>query len=77
MRYYLINMMHCLNLGGFANVSFEENNKRIAFDICPVNIVLNYYVNRLGLEFDNEGMIAASGTIHNELLQELNSLTVL
>ncbi len=64
----------CLNLGGFANVSFEENNKRIAFDICPVNIVLNYYVNSLGLEFDNEGLIAASGTIHNELLQELNSL---
>ena len=64
----------CLNLGGFANVSFEENTKRIAFDICPVNIVLNYYVNSLGLEYDNKGLIAASGTIHNELLQELNSV---
>ncbi|GAB5565782.1 MAG: anhydro-N-acetylmuramic acid kinase [Winogradskyella sp.] len=65
---------YCLNLGGFANVSYEENDKRIAFDICPVNIVLNYYVSRLGLEYDNEGKIARTGNIHIELLQKLNQL---
>ncbi len=64
----------CLNLGGFANVSFKEQHKRIAFDICPVNIVLNYYVSTLGLEYDDKGKIAASGIIHAELLGELNSL---
>ncbi|MFN0730034.1 anhydro-N-acetylmuramic acid kinase [Polaribacter gochangensis] len=64
----------CLNLGGFANVSFKAQHKRIAFDICPVNIVLNYYVSTLGLEYDDKGKIAASGIIHTELLGELNSL---
>ena len=38
---------YCMNLGGFSNVSFEENNTRIAFDISAVNTVLNFYANQL------------------------------
>lgn len=64
----------CLNLGGFANTSFQVNNERIAFDICPVNIVLNHYVKPLGLDFDNNGELASSGTINEELLKALNAL---
>ncbi len=64
----------CLNLGGFANVSFKENDKRIAFDVCPVNIVLNYYVKNLGLEYDDAGFIASTGTINKQLLTDLNQL---
>lgn len=64
----------CLNLGGFANVSFREENKRIAFDICPVNIVLNHYINKLGYDFDDKGHLASSGITNIELLQELDSL---
>ena len=68
------NFDYCVNLGGFANVSFKQNNKRIAFDICPVNIVLNHYVSKLGFEYDNEGKIASSGKINSELLEKLNTL---
>jgi anhydro-N-acetylmuramic acid kinase len=64
----------CLNLGGFANVSFNEDNTRIAFDICPVNIVLNYYVNKLGFDYDDNGQLASTGKINIELLDELNQL---
>lgn len=65
---------YCLNLGGFSNVSFEGNGKRIAFDISPVNTVLNFYANQLGLDFDDEGKISKSGKVNSELLGELNAL---
>lgn len=65
---------YCLNLGGFSNISFEQNNTRIAFDISPVNTVLNYYANQLGLDYDDKGNIARSGKINKELLSELNAL---
>lgn len=64
----------CLNLGGFANVSFEQNKKRIAFDICPVNIVLNYYAGKLGFEFDADGDLGKRGKVNDELLGKLNQL---
>ena len=64
----------CLNLGGFSNVSFEKNGHRIAFDISPVNTVLNFYANQLGMEYDDRGQIAQSGTVNQTLLTELNEL---
>lgn len=65
----------CLNLGGFANVSYDSNGKRIAFDICPVNIVMNHYVKSLYLAFDDRGALASTGTIHENLLMKLNALS--
>jgi anhydro-N-acetylmuramic acid kinase len=65
---------YCLNMGGFSNVSFEENGKRIAFDISPVNTVLNFYANQLGLDYDDKGKITRTGSINSELLKELNHL---
>ncbi len=64
----------CLNLGGFSNVSFEQNDTRIAFDISPVNTVLNFYANKLGFDYDNKGQIASSGKLNSDLLNELNAL---
>lgn len=65
---------YCLNLGGFSNISFENNNKRVAYDICPVNIVLNYYVKKLGFNYDDKGEIAKTGNINADLLDSLNTI---
>ncbi|OUR91335.1 anhydro-N-acetylmuramic acid kinase [Flavobacteriales bacterium 34_180_T64] len=65
----------CLNLGGFANISFEHNGIRLAFDICPVNIVLNYYMRQIGLSYDHNGDLGATGQINKDLLKKLNDLS--
>lgn len=64
----------CLNLGGFANISFASGNQRKAFDLVPCNIVLNALANQAGLEYDAGGALAASGKIHAALLEQLNQL---
>ena len=66
---------YCINLGGIANISYKENNERIAFDICPVNIVLNKLAQKLGSDYDDKGRNAKAGNIDHKLLKKLNSLT--
>lgn len=66
---------YCINLGGIANISFEQNNRTIAYDLCPVNIVLNKLVSELKLNFDDGGQLAKKGKINSSLLNELNELT--
>jgi anhydro-N-acetylmuramic acid kinase len=61
---------YCLNLGGFSNISFREHNKRLAFDICPVNMAIN----KLFPPFDKDGSMARSGGLNKKLLYQLNSL---
>lgn len=61
-----------INLGGFANISFDENGSTSAFDICAVNTILNKYSNILGLDYDDKGKIAKSGKLIPELLKELD-----
>lgn len=65
----------CVNLGGFSNVSYKQKAQRIAFDICPVNIVLNFYVQKLGFDYDVDGKIAKQGEINRKLLTALNELS--
>lgn len=65
---------YCLNLGGFANISFEENGKRVAFDICPVNIILNHFAEKQGFAFDENGRLGRKGQVNLELLLKLNQL---
>ena len=59
-----------LNLGGIANISFTEHEKTTAFDICVCNMALNYLLP----PYDENGNIAASGTLNPELLKQLNDL---
>jgi len=64
----------CLNLGGFANLSCVHNDRRIAFDVCPANILLNRIAREFGKEYDENGEIAESGNVDYDLLEDLNSI---
>ncbi len=64
----------CLNLGGFANISFEQNSKRIAFDICPVNFILNQLSLMADKPYDENGNLGRNGNINHRLLNQLNQL---
>ena len=66
---------YCLNLGGFANISYDNaDNQRIAYDICPVNIVANTLTRRIGLEYDKGGELGRKGVVDKELLARLNAI---
>lgn len=64
----------CLNIGGIANLSFEQNGQRRAWDIVPANMVLNHLANKLGLPFDKDGNLAASGRVNQKLVDQLDDL---
>lgn len=65
---------YCVNLGGIANVSMEYSGLRLAFDICPFNLLLNHYANLLDQEYDKDGKIAKSGKLCTGLLESLNKI---
>ena len=65
----------CLNLGGFANISFEDSNgKLIAYDLCPANMALNSVALLEGLDYDMNGEMASKGQPDKGVLEQLNSL---
>jgi len=64
----------CVNLGGFINLSFEIGGSRIAYDVSPMNIVMNDLAAEFGKSYDNKGELARSGVLNDTLLNELNSL---
>ena len=64
----------CVNLGGFANVSYGAQ-VRVAYDICPVNFVLNRLAARFGKTYDSNGELAGKGIVNKPLLERLNGLT--
>jgi len=64
----------CLNLGGFANISYQPDEKRFARDVCPVNIILNYLAAELDLPYDRGGFAGRSGNVSEALLGRLNNI---
>ncbi|MBM3443732.1 MAG: anhydro-N-acetylmuramic acid kinase [Bacteroidetes bacterium] len=64
-----------LNIGGIANISLRSaDGNYVAFDVCPANRVLNLLANKEGKAYDDDGHMARTGTIHAELLNQLNAL---
>ncbi len=60
----------CLNLGGFANISYTNlQGQRIAYDLCPANMALNWISSLDGKEFDEDGAIAKLGRVDLKLEQ--------
>ena len=62
----------CLNIGGIANVSYDEDGQRIAYDLCIANQALNYLAQMKGLPYDRDGALARSGEVDMDLLKRLN-----
>ncbi|NBC83587.1 MAG: anhydro-N-acetylmuramic acid kinase [Bacteroidetes bacterium] len=72
---YLFNEYQaCLNLGGFANITINNNQTLLAYDICPVNIIINRITREMGFDCDIDGHIARKGKINPKLLEQLNRL---
>ncbi len=64
----------CLNLGGISNISFEQEGRRIAFDIGIANMLLNPLSRSAGLEYDAGGDLARRGKVIPDLLRALDAL---
>lgn len=63
----------CLNIGGIANISFDKKGKRLAFDICAANQLLNHLSLQLGAPFDKDGTFAQLGKLNIPLFNKLNN----
>lgn len=64
----------CVNLGGFVNISYEKEGELVAYDISPLNFVLNRLANKLGKRYDEDGGFSAKGATMLDLYVNLNSL---
>ncbi|MFD2565571.1 anhydro-N-acetylmuramic acid kinase [Aquimarina rubra] len=64
----------CLNLGGISNISYDLNEKRIAYDISPANMLLNLICTKINLEFDDRGKLSRNGILNKKVLAALNNL---
>jgi anhydro-N-acetylmuramic acid kinase len=73
-QYFFKDYDYLLNIGGIANITWNQQ-KRVAFDICPANRVLNALAQKMNIEYDAEGSLARKGSIHQDILKQLNSLS--
>jgi anhydro-N-acetylmuramic acid kinase len=64
----------CLNLGGIANLSVDAKKSRIAYDICFMNMGLNYLAEKGGKSFDANGAHAESGSVNVPMEKALEKI---
>ncbi len=63
-----------LNIGGITNISFNGPEKYIAFDVCPANRVLDMFAKKENQLYDEDGRMAAAGTVNENALHQLSQL---
>lgn len=64
----------CLNLGGIANISFAQGDKRIAYDLTYCNTVLNQLSGWEGRAFDAAGAMARGGKAVTSFLAAVEAI---
>ena len=64
----------CVNLGGFANLSFERAGARIAGDVSVCNLLSDRLASELGYSFDRGGNLARRGEPDASLLWSLEGI---
>jgi len=75
----------CLNIGGFINISYKNKGKRVAFDVCPANFLINHIsqikqkeiceiLNVKKADFDIDGTVGRHGKVCESLLNDLNNI---
>lgn len=64
-----------VNIGGMANITFlPQSGDAVGFDTGPGNVLMDAWIlENSGKTYDANGEWAASGSVHNELLQQLLS----
>jgi len=67
------NYEYCLNIGGICNITIQNQGKLLAYDVCPANQVLNRLAKNDGKEMDEDGLMAAQGSVLLDVLTELNN----
>lgn len=65
---------YCLNIGGIMNISYRNDNERIAYDVAPANMAMNYFAEKMGQPYDKDGLIAKKGILDKAMYQALNEL---
>ena len=63
----------CVNLGGFANFSYEAAGRRLASDVTVCNLLLDRLAARVGLAYDEGGRLASTGRVDASLLGDLDA----
>lgn len=64
----------CLNIGGIANLSLRMAGRRLAWDICPANMILNKVAGWAGEKMDRNGALARSGSEIEGLSSRLSDI---
>ncbi len=61
-----------LNIGGICNISTHDKDKIEAYDVCPGNTLLNLLSAQVGQNYDEDGKLARSGQVNEDLFKQLS-----